>query len=836
MFDDLAVRTAHWLATVSPIDQKRAGRMQRVRHGRAAHVLTAAAVTLLLIVHARVEASLDSGFGSGPNPGVVQIDSTTGAATGRAVLGLPDGSIVAAWGQGVLKYTATGILDTSFGGPGTPGVLQLDGVVPTSLSLDSNGMVVVTGSRNGVGITPNEPVIVRLTQSGAIDAGFTGSIDPYAFRVSAPIELGANIVVSNFELDGTVCVHRLRASDGVLDPTFGPTASGHSCVTGLGQVTDVYGRHHFDGHYTIYVAIQTPGPADVAGSQIDIFDFSAAGIQQGSKRTIAAVAGEYLMSGQVSSDGALLVSGQRNGSVDGFVRRYVNEALDPTFATSNGTPGVASLPALRIERLEVLPDGRIVASGSVSFDQAQARLLTADGRPDAALQPDGDSPDRISLPYGSYGGWTPNSGTFADATLSNGRVVLIGTESERSGLSVLHNNPVLAASDALGPPAPITQTSPGSFLPVVPERLLDTRPDVQVGYTGTKPGAGATVRLKVTGVGTTQVPMNAKAVVLNVTGTEATADGFVTVWPCGAQRPLASNLNLVAGGTRPNVVVAGVGGGGEVCLFTQTGAHLIADIAGYFTASSAYVASVPGRVLDTRPDSQIAFVGAKPVAGRVIQLHVAGSGPHLAPPGTAGVVVNLTGTEADQGTYVTVYACGSSQPFVSSLNVSPGETVSNSVIAPVAADGTICLFTQNSAHLVVDISGWFPAGSSYGDVVPDRLLDTRVAISASGYVGPRSIAAGESIAVRVIGGRPNVPVDATAVILNVVGVDAPVGGFVTVWPCGATRPLASNLNLRPGAASASLVIAGIGANGSVCLFAQNGAHLIVDIFGYIAPR
>jgi hypothetical protein len=796
----------------------------------------ATAITLLSVVQSPVHASLDSSFGSGPNPGVVQIDAAVGGTPGRTVMALPDGSIVSAAGGGLQKYTPAGGLDTSFGAPVSPGVADLDGVLPTSLSLDGNGMIVVTGSRSGTGITPDEPVVIRMSQSGVVDAGFVGSIDPYRFRVSSPIELGTSIVVSHFEFDGTVCLHRLRASDGELDSTFGPGSDGHSCLTGLGQVSDVYGRHHLDGHYTMYVAVQTPGGGDVAGSQIDIFDFSAAGIQQGPKRTIAAVPGEYLMSGQITSDGALLVSGQRNGSVDGFVRRYLGEVLDPTFAASGGTPGVASLPALRIERLEVLPDGRIVASGSVGFDQAQARLLTADGRPDAALQPDGDSPDRISLPYGTYAGWTPNSGTFADATLSNGRVVLVGTESERSGLSVLHNNAVLAASDVLGPPQPITQSAPGSYVPVVPERLLDTRSDVQVGYTGPKPTAGATVRLKVTAVGATQVPVNAKAVVLNVTGTEATADGFVTVWPCNVDRPLASNLNLVAGGTRPNVVVAGIGVGGEVCLFTQSGTHLIADIAGYFKASSGYVASVPGRVLDTRPDSQIGFAGAKPAAGRVIQLQVAGSGQHLAPPGTTGVVVNLTGTEADQGTYVTVYACGSSQPFVSSLNVSPGETVSNSVIAPVAADGTICLFTQNPAHLIVDVSGWFPAGSSYGDVVPDRLLDTREPVSASGYFGPRPIAAGESVAVRVIGGRPNVPVDATAVILNVVGVDATVGGFVTVWPCGATRPLASNLNLRPRAASASLVIAGIGANGSVCLFAQNGADLIIDIFGYIAPR
>jgi hypothetical protein len=46
----------------------------------------------------------------------------------------------------------------------------------------------------------------------------------------------------------------------------------------------------------------------------------------------------------------------------------------------------------------------------------------------------------------------------------------------------------------------------------------------------------------------------------------------------------ASNLNLTAGGTTPNLVVAKIGVGGLVCLFTQTGTHLIADINGYYTS------------------------------------------------------------------------------------------------------------------------------------------------------------------------------------------------------------------------------------------------------------
>ena len=46
----------------------------------------------------------------------------------------------------------------------------------------------------------------------------------------------------------------------------------------------------------------------------------------------------------------------------------------------------------------------------------------------------------------------------------------------------------------------------------------------------------------------------AEAVTMNVTVTEPVADGFLTVYPCDAPRPLASNLNYAAGQTVPNLV------------------------------------------------------------------------------------------------------------------------------------------------------------------------------------------------------------------------------------------------------------------------------------------
>lgn len=88
--------------------------------------------------------------------------------------------------------------------------------------------------------------------------------------------------------------------------------------------------------------------------------------------------------------------------------------------------------------------------------------------------------------------------------------------------------------------------------------------------------------MQLTVVGRAGVPVDASAVVLNVTVTDPAAAGFVTVFPCGVVQPTASNLNFVAGSTVPNAVIAKVGDGGKVCLFSSQATQLIVDVNGYF--------------------------------------------------------------------------------------------------------------------------------------------------------------------------------------------------------------------------------------------------------------
>ena len=79
------------------------------------------------------------------------------------------------------------------------------------------------------------------------------------------------------------------------------------------------------------------------------------------------------------------------------------------------------------------------------------------------------------------------------------------------------------------------------------------------------------------------VPAGASGVIVNTTATQGTVPSYLTVYPSGAARPLASNLNFRAGQDIPNLVIVKVGSGGNVRVYNDKGqAHVVFDVVGYF--------------------------------------------------------------------------------------------------------------------------------------------------------------------------------------------------------------------------------------------------------------
>ena len=105
--------------------------------------------------------------------------------------------------------------------------------------------------------------------------------------------------------------------------------------------------------------------------------------------------------------------------------------------------------------------------------------------------------------------------------------------------------------------------------------VLGVRPTMAQGV---PTGAGGVIDLVVTGRG--GVPdSGVGAVALNVTVTNPTAPSYLTVWPTGAPRPSASNLNYTPGQTVPNMVIAKVGTDGRISIYNYAGTtDVIVDV------------------------------------------------------------------------------------------------------------------------------------------------------------------------------------------------------------------------------------------------------------------
>jgi hypothetical protein len=133
-----------------------------------------------------------------------------------------------------------------------------------------------------------------------------------------------------------------------------------------------------------------------------------------------------------------------------------------------------------------------------------------------------------------------------------------------------------------------------SYLPLTPSRVLDTRNGT--GGTASPVGPGGVIELKVTDAG--GVPATGgTAVALNVTATNVSgAESYLTVWPSGTSRPVASNLNFIQGQTVPNLVLARVGAEGRISIYNNVGnVDVVADTQGYFAAPVA-APPLPGSV------------------------------------------------------------------------------------------------------------------------------------------------------------------------------------------------------------------------------------------------
>jgi PKD domain-containing protein/parallel beta helix pectate lyase-like protein len=246
-------------------------------------------------------------------------------------------------------------------------------------------------------------------------------------------------------------------------------------------------------------------------------------------------------------------------------------------------------------------------------------------------------------------------------------------------------------------------------------------------------------------------------------------------------------------------------------------------------SSSAFHPLSPTRVLDTRKGTGTNGVVA-PVAGNgTLPLTIEGASG-IPATGVTAVEVNITAVDETAGGYITAYADGVNRPRTSNVNFAAHQTVPNMAVIPVGADGKIDLFngSAGTTDLVVDVAGYYGQGAGLGLEPlssPLRILDTRTSSPIPGD--------GANTGAFFMFGSDQFSAGG-AEVLNVTVTGATADGYLTIWPDGSPRPIASNLNFKAHQTIANQVIVPVGTNNAIDIWysaATGSTNVIVDLTG-----
>ena len=240
--------------------------------------------------------------------------------------------------------------------------------------------------------------------------------------------------------------------------------------------------------------------------------------------------------------------------------------------------------------------------------------------------------------------------------------------------------------------------------------------------------------------------------------------------------------------------------------------------------SGRYVAlATPLRLVDTRG-------GAPLTEGGHREFSAAGVG--AIPANATALATNFALVRAEAGGgFGRIYGPGTTayKPLfggTSNLNLAvEGGTVSGFAAVRIGSDGTIGVYSDRTAHVVVDVYGyWVPATTAtagrYVSEESRRLLDTRTTAGGKRAMNPnevRTIATGHA--------------GATAAIINLTAVNPTADGFLKAY--GSTLPATAALNFLAGRTRPNLVIVPLRADGTLRIQPSVKTNVVIDIVGYM---
>jgi len=156
--------------------------------------------------------------------------------------------------------------------------------------------------------------------------------------------------------------------------------------------------------------------------------------------------------------------------------------------------------------------------------------------------------------------------------------------------------------------------------------------------------------------------------------------------------------------------MASLSSSGELCVFSFAETDVLIDINGYIDEVSSPSAFAPERFADSRTDGSADTIDGRfeatgrLAAGETWKIDVAGRGT-IPEAGTVAALLNVAVINPAESGFLTVFPCDEQRPEASNVNYGPGDIVSNGVLAKLAFDGSVCVFTLAAADVLVDATG-----------------------------------------------------------------------------------------------------------------------------------
>jgi hypothetical protein len=201
-------------------------------------------------------------------------------------------------------------------------------------------------------------------------------------------------------------------------------------------------------------------------------------------------------------------------------------------------------------------------------------------------------------PLGNPAGWVPVN---SDPQLEPGRWYRLELSADFSASAMRYQTLLVSP-----PVAPSLTVTPVSL--IVEARNFQSAAEVTLEAENDWTALAANTTTSIEMAGRCGLPTDATAVeaaAVNLTVTEPTAAGDLTLFPAGSGVPLASAINYAAGQTRANNAVVAAGSGAIGLRVDQASGctHAILDVNGYFSAGTLFPVT-PCRILDTRTRTQ----------------------------------------------------------------------------------------------------------------------------------------------------------------------------------------------------------------------------------------